>query len=103
LIEAGRARTRGRIIKAAPKRRPSAAKRIIRVEVPKDTGPIYLQASFFRTAAARHGLYDLDLFAGTGVLDKMPDADDAIEAGAGAQALEAGVVRLYRVVVILGG
>ena len=45
-------------------------------------------------AAARHGLDDLDLFAGTGVLDKMPDVDDAISAGAGAQALETGVVRL---------
>jgi hypothetical protein len=42
-----------RIIKAAPKRRPSVAKRIIRADVPKDTGPIYLQASFFRAAAAR--------------------------------------------------
>jgi hypothetical protein len=30
----------------------SAAKSIIRVEVPKDTGPIHLQASFFRAAAA---------------------------------------------------
>ena len=83
MIEAGRARTRGRIIKAAPKRRPSAAKRIMRTEVPKDTGPIYLQASFFRAAAARHGLYDLDLFAGTGVLDKMPEEDDALVAGVG--------------------
>jgi hypothetical protein len=33
------------------------------------------------TAAARQYLYDLDLFAGTGVLDKMPDVDDAISAG----------------------
>src|SRR5215207_1616553 len=48
----------------------------------------------------RHGLYDLDLFAGTGVLDKVPDVDDAIVAGVGA--LEAGVVRLYSVVVLLG-
>jgi hypothetical protein len=53
------------------------------------------------TAAARQYLYDLDLFAGTGVLDKMPDVDDAIGAGVGA--LKAGVMRLYGVVVILGG
>jgi len=45
-------------------------------------------------AAARQYLYDLDLFAGTGVLDKMPDVDDAISAGVRAQALKAGVVRL---------
>jgi len=45
-------------------------------------------------AAARQYLYDLHLFAGTGVLDKMPDVDDAISAGVGAQTLEAGVVRL---------
>jgi hypothetical protein len=44
-------------------RRPSAAKSIIRAEVPKDTDPIYLRASFFRATSARHGLYDLDLFA----------------------------------------
>jgi hypothetical protein len=36
--------------KAAPKRRPSAANSIIRAEVAKDTGPIYLQASFFGAA-----------------------------------------------------
>src|SRR5215211_2658045 len=53
-------------------------------------------------AAARQYLYDLDLFAGTGVLDKMPDVDDAISAGVRAQALEAGAVRLYGVVVVLG-
>jgi len=53
-------------------------------------------------AAARDGLHDLDLFTGTGVLDKMTDVDDAIEAGVGAQTLEAGVVGLYGVVVILG-
>jgi hypothetical protein len=29
-------------------------------------------------AATRHGLEDLDLFAGTGVLDKMADVDDAL-------------------------
>jgi hypothetical protein len=37
--------------------------------------------SAIRAAAARHGLYDLDLFAGTGVLDKMADVDDAVVAG----------------------
>jgi hypothetical protein len=57
---------------------------------------------FVGASPTRNGLYDLDLFAGTGVLDKMPDVDDAISAGAGAQALKAGVVRLYGVVVVLG-
>jgi hypothetical protein len=57
--------------------------------------------SAIRAAAAWDGLDDLDLFAGTGVFDKMPDVDDdALEAGVGA--LEAGVVRLYGVVVVLG-
>jgi transcriptional regulator with XRE-family HTH domain len=37
----------------------------------------------FRAAPTRHGLYDLDLFAGTGVLDKMADVDDALAAAAG--------------------
>src|SRR5215217_9417077 len=54
----------------------------------------------FCAAAAGNGLYDLYLFAGTGVLDKVPDVDDAIVASVGA--LQAGVVRLYGVVV-LGG
>jgi hypothetical protein len=53
-----------------------------------------------RAAATGNGLDDLDLFAGTGVLDKVPDVDDALVAGVGA--LEAGVMRLYGVVVILG-
>ena len=44
-------------------RRPSAAKRIIRAEVPKDTGSIYLPAIFFRATAARQHLDPLDLFA----------------------------------------
>jgi len=35
----------------------------------------------FAAAAARHGLYDLDLFTGTGVLDNMADIDDALYAG----------------------
>jgi hypothetical protein len=47
-------------------RRPSAAKSIIRAEVPKDTDPIYLQASFFCAAAAGQRLYPLDLFARPG-------------------------------------
>ena len=46
--------------------------------------------SAIRAAAARDGLYDLDLFAGTGVLDKMPDVDDALEAGVGAFVLVVG-------------
>jgi len=54
-----------------------------------------------RATAARHGLQDLDLFAGTGVLDKVPDVDDAFVAGV--RALEASVMRLYGVVVILIG
>jgi hypothetical protein len=59
-------------------------------------GPVftlYALASL-RAAAAGNSLSDLDLFAGTGVLDKMADVDDAISAGVRAQALEAGVVRL---------
>jgi hypothetical protein len=53
------------------------------------------------TLAARDGLEDLYLFAGTGVLDNMPDVDDAIVAGVGT--LEAGVMRLYGVGMILDG
>jgi hypothetical protein len=60
-----------------------------------------LGLSAIRAAAAGNGLDDLDLFACTGVLDKVPDVDDAIGADVGA--LEAGVMRLYGVVVILGG
>jgi hypothetical protein len=56
--------------------------------------------SAIRALAARHSLDDLYLFAGTGVLDKVPDVDDAIVASVGA--LQAGVVHLYGVVVILG-
>jgi len=37
-----------------------------------------------RATAARNGLYDLYLVAATGVLDKMPDVDDALVAGVGA-------------------
>jgi hypothetical protein len=40
--------------------------------------------SALRATAARDGLEDLYLFAGTGVLDKVPDVDDAIGAGVGA-------------------
>src|SRR5215204_5320452 len=64
-------------------RRASAAKRIIRAEIPKDTGPIYLRAGFFRATAARNGLDDLNLFA---VLadDQVPDVNGAVYAGVGA-------------------
>jgi hypothetical protein len=44
----------------------------------------------FRALATRHGLYDLDLFAATGVLDKRADVDDAIVAGVVARVLGAG-------------
>ena len=37
--------------------------------------------SAIRAAAAGNGLEDFRLFTGTGVLDKMPDVDDAIGAG----------------------
>ena len=56
--------------------------------------------SAIRATAAGSGLYDLVLFACTGVLDKVPDVDDALMAGVGA--LEGGVVRLYSVVVVVG-
>jgi hypothetical protein len=52
---------------------------IIRAGAPKDPDSIYLRASFFRAAAARNVLKDFYLFAGTGVLDKMADVDDAVE------------------------
>jgi hypothetical protein len=35
-----------------------------------------VQLSAIRALVAGNGLYDLDLFTGTGVLDKMPDVDD---------------------------
>ena len=47
-------------------------------------------------AAARHGLYDLDLFAGTGVLDKMADVDDALGAGVRVILFLSGWVRWVR-------
>ena len=56
--------------------------------------------SAIRATAARNGLVDLDLFTGTGVLDKVPDVDDALVAGVGT--LESGVVRLYGVVILSG-
>src|SRR5215218_7906977 len=40
--------------------------------------------STIRAAVAGSGLYDLDLVAGTGVLDKVPHVDEAIGAGVGA-------------------
>src|SRR5215208_1973763 len=54
------------------------------------------------TLAARNGVDDLYLVAVV-VDDQIADVDDALVAGVRAQALEAGVVRLYGVVVILGG
>jgi hypothetical protein len=75
------------------------AKGIIEAGAPMEPRPAeYLL--IFCASPTRNGLYDLDLFTGTGVLDKMPDEDDALVAGVGA--LEAGVMRLYGVVVILG-
>jgi hypothetical protein len=56
--------------------------------------------SAIRAAPTRNGLEDLDRFAGTGVLDKVSDVDDALVTSVGA--LEAGVMRLYGVVVTLG-
>ena len=35
--------------------------------------------SAIRAATAGDGLYDFDLFAGTGVLDKVPDVDNAVQ------------------------
>jgi hypothetical protein len=66
-----------------PKSRAETPRRIPR--------PDYL-SSFFGAAAARHGVHDLGLFAGTGVLDKMADVDDAVVAGVGVilDALELG-------------
>jgi hypothetical protein len=57
--------------------------------------------SAIRASPTRNGVYDLDLFAGTGFLDKATDVDHAIVAGVGA--LKAGVVRLYGIVVLVGG
>jgi hypothetical protein len=54
------------------------------------------------TALTRHRLKELGLFA-IFANYQMADVDDAVYAGVGAQALESGVVRLYGVVVILGG
>src|SRR5215216_1416650 len=64
-------------------RRPSAAKSIIRAEVPKDTGPIYLQASFFRAAAARHYFQTLDFLAHGIVEDGVGQKDQPVRAGVG--------------------
>src|SRR5215208_8172542 len=90
----------------AAKRRPRSTSTVVergqenyKGQGPEGHRPDYL-CSFFGAAAAGDGLYDLSLFAGTGVLDKVPDVDDAIVAGVGA--LQASVVRLYGVVVILG-
>jgi len=48
---------------------------------------------FAGATTARYGVDDLDLFTGTGVLNKVPDVDDALVTGVGALV----------VVVILGG
>jgi hypothetical protein len=55
-----------------------------------------LGLSAIRAAAARNGLDDLDLFACTGVLNKVPDVDDAIGAGVGAIMISGGWVRWVR-------
>jgi hypothetical protein len=47
----------------------------------------------FGAAAARHGLDDLGLFPGTGILDKTPDVDDAIVTGVGVFLIFGGWVR----------
>ena len=65
--------------------------------VPRPAGYLLI----FCTAAARNGLEYLDLFAIR--FYEAAYVDDAAHAGTGAQALEAGVVRLYSVVVILSG
>ena len=62
-------------------RRPSAAKSIIRAEVPKDTGPIYLQASFVSAAAAGQRLDPLDLFARLLIEDGVAKVDVPGRAG----------------------
>ena len=74
---------------------------------PKDTPaqfPIWSNflAGFFRAAAARHALVldDLAIKVVLG-LDNPAKEHPAVHAGVGA--LEAGVVRLYGIVVILGG
>ena len=48
-------------------RRPSAAKRIIRAEITKGTGPIYLRAGFFRATAAEVHRELLELITRLGV------------------------------------
>ena len=60
-----------------------------------------MRLSAIRASPTRNGLHDLDLFASTGVLDKVPDVDDALVAGVGT--LEASVMRRYSFVVILSG
>jgi hypothetical protein len=69
-----------------PKSRAETPRRIPR--------PDYL-SSFFGAAATRNGLKDLYLFAGTGVLDKMADVDDAISAGVGTMATPLGNVHAH--------
>ena len=59
--------------------------------------------SVIRALAARHEIDDLDLFAGTGVLDKMPDVDGAIGAGVGALVENDVVVLVEMRIMILSG
>jgi hypothetical protein len=56
--------------------------------------------SALRAAAARDGVDDLDLFS-VFAENQAADVDDAISTGV--RALQASVVRLYGIVVILGG
>jgi hypothetical protein len=55
---------------------------------------------FAGASPTRNGLDDLDLFAGV-TYDQAADEDDALVAGV--RALEAGVMRLYGVVLLLAG
>jgi hypothetical protein len=53
------------------------------------------------TLAARHGLYDLDLFPVDD--DEMAEVDEPLVAGMGTQPLERSVVGLYGVVIVVMG
>jgi hypothetical protein len=77
-------------------RRPSAAKSIIRAEVPKDTGPIYLQASFVSAAAAGQRLDPLDLFARLRIEGGVAEVDVPVQARVGVVLLFGGWVRVVR-------
>jgi hypothetical protein len=64
-------------------RRPSAAKSIIRAKVPKDTGPVYLQASFFGATPTGQRLDPLDLFARLLIKGGVAEVDIAVPASMG--------------------